>query len=107
MWVQDWGGSLEVKTKERVRVPAGEFDAWRIERVASFKGVRTAGTGRPSWYGRNTSTIWVAPEVRNFVARDEEQRDNGSTVPERSRMELTSFEQGVSAMSASLSATKK
>jgi hypothetical protein len=107
VWVQEWEGTLEVKAKERVRVPAGEFDAWRIERVANSKGVRTAGPGGATWYGRNTSTTWVAPEVRNFVARDEEQRTNGSTVPERSRMELTSYEQGVLALSTSLSATKK
>jgi Caspase domain len=94
VWVQEWEGTLEVKAKERVRVPAGEFDAWRIERVASFKGTRTAGPGRPSWFGRHTSTIWVAPEVRNFVARDEDSRDGSSTVSERSRMELTSYEQG-------------
>lgn len=91
-WTQDWEGTLEVKGKERVRVPAGEFDAWRIERVATYQGTRSKGKGQPTWYGRNTVTTWYAPEVHNFVARDEETRQNGSNLADRLRVELTSFE---------------
>jgi hypothetical protein len=91
-WVQDWEGTLEVKGKERVRVPAGEFDAWRIERVATYQGTRSQGKGLPTWYGRNTVTTWYAPEVHSFIARDEETRQNGSNLADRSRVELTSFE---------------
>jgi len=91
-WVQDWEGTLEVKGKERVQVPAGDFEAWRIERVATYQGTRTQGKGQPTWYGRSKMTLWYAPEVRNFVARDEESRQNGSNLADRVRMELTSFE---------------
>lgn len=92
VWVQDWEGTLEVKGKEMVRVPAGEFEAWRLERSASYMGTRSKGAGQSAWYGRTLTTTWYVPEVRSFVARDEESRQNGSTVADRSRIELTSFE---------------
>jgi hypothetical protein len=90
-WEQDWTGTLQVVRKERVKVPAGEFDAWRIEREANMKGTLLKGNGSPSWYGRSSTVTWYVPELHAYVARDEEFRRNAAAVPDRSRVELTSY----------------
>ena len=87
-YTEEFKGTLTVKGKERVRVPAGEFEAYKIERNTDFTGVQTNGNGR--WYGHNTVIGWYVPELRNFVARDHEHRV-GSSPPSRDRVELTSF----------------
>lgn len=91
-WVQDWEGTMVVKGKERIKVPAGEFDAWRIERTATVNGKRTRGTGSAAWYAHNTMTLWYVPEIHSLVAREEEHRLNGQSAPDRNRVELTSYE---------------
>ncbi len=87
-FTEDYKGTLTVKGKEKIRVPAGEFEAYKVERVTDFTGVQTNGNGR--WYGRNIVVGWYVPELRNFVARDHEHRV-GSSPPSRDRVELTSF----------------
>ncbi|MGI9133225.1 MAG: hypothetical protein ACR2I0_04670 [Rhodoferax sp.] len=90
-FVQEWEGKAVVKAKERIRVPAGEFDVFRIEREATINGNQTAnGSGR--WFNRQTLTIWYAPEVHRYVAYEEVFRYGGSRAPDLTRVELTSFE---------------
>jgi hypothetical protein len=81
-------GSLEVTAREKVTVPAGEFTAYRIERVTQFDGLQVNGTER--WHGRYVVVGWYVPELHNFVARDYEYRV-GTKAATRERMELTSF----------------
>ena len=51
---------------ERVRVPAGEFDALKIERVVFL---RILGIRRPR-PERNRETEWYAPAVKQAVRRE-------------------------------------
>lgn len=88
-FVQDWSGTIEVVRRERVKVPAGEFDAWRIERRLTVQGQQTNGPSR--WFGHNQFTVWYAPEVRNVVAWEELHR-NGGVIDTNARVELTSYE---------------
>jgi uncharacterized caspase-like protein len=81
-------GTLIVKVKEKVRVPAGEFDAYRIERDTEFSGMKSSGSER--WYGNWVAVFWYVPELRNYVAYDQEYRTNGRLLT-RERQELTSF----------------
>lgn len=86
---QVWQGTLTVKAKERVKVPAGEFDTYRIERQASVTGVQTSGNNR--WSATNNVTVWYAPQIHYWVAADETHRV-GSKAPDITRIELTSYE---------------
>ena len=81
-------GELTVKGMEKVKVPAGEFNAWRIERVLTVNGKNLSKPG--NWYGRLENTYWYVPDLRIYVAMDYLYRIG--SVPERSRRELTSFE---------------
>ena len=81
-------GELTVKGMEKVKVPAGEFNAWRIERVLTVNGKNLSKPG--NWYGRLENTYWYVPDLRIYVAMDYLYRTG--SVPERSRRELTSFE---------------
>jgi len=80
----------KVAARERITVPAGDFDCYRIE-----------GTGA-NWRSRRGSmdisvTIWRAPDrVRMFVAKDETKRRTVRghvTAVESERRELVSFRQ--------------
>ena len=77
-----------VKEREKIKVPAGEFDAYRIERDTQFTGVQTNGSAR--WYGRDLVVGWYVPELNFFAAMDFEHR-TGSQPANRDRAELTSF----------------
>lgn len=81
-------GTLEVIAREKVVVPAGEFNAFRVERVTQFDGAQIDGADR--WYGRNVVVGWYVPELHNFVARDHEYRI-GPKAATLERVELTSF----------------
>lgn len=69
---------------ETVRVPAGEFKAYRIE----HKGTSTA-IGRPG-AGSVSFTAWFAPELHTLVALDIETTWDGRPAT-REREELTSL----------------
>ncbi|NJS35754.1 MAG: hypothetical protein HC765_03855 [Brachymonas sp.] len=72
-------GKFKVVRKESVRVPAGEFEAWRIE----FNG-----------YGGNNrwqETVWYVPALRNFVATEVEVRRSSGQIERFERHELTSY----------------
>ena len=48
---------------EMVTVPAGTFDALRIELTANYRASNSQG----SWNGTMVDRLWYAPEVRNAV----------------------------------------
>jgi hypothetical protein len=83
---QHWRGTLTVTAKERVKVPAGEFDTYRIERVAEVKNAAAGGRS-----AHNVTTIWYAPQVKYWVAMEQMQRV-GQNAPELARTELTSYQ---------------
>lgn len=61
--------SVTVLLYGKVRVPAGEFDAFKLESRGSFKGMSRAGPVS----GLISTTYWYAPAVRAIVK--EEVRD--------------------------------
>ena len=68
-----WQVNATVVGIERVKVPAGEFDAVKIE----YRGVfNNYGNGRS---GRIRQTFWYAPSVRGVVRNDFEDGYNMST----------------------------
>jgi len=56
-----WQAEAEVKAYEKVKVPAGEFDAFKIE----YKGYWNNDTSRGN--GRIRQTSWFAPAAKTFV----------------------------------------
>jgi hypothetical protein len=55
-----------VEALEKVSVPAGSFDTYRIRLVVTYRGTQT---GRPIQSGRIEDTYWYAPAAKNFVKR--------------------------------------
>ena len=86
--VEQYKGTMLVKAKEMVKVPAGEFEAYRIERDTRFSGEKSPGGDR--WYGTWNSVYWYVPALRNYVAYEQEHSVN-SRPGTRERQELTSF----------------
>lgn len=82
-------GTLKVLAQETVKVPAGEFTAWKIE----FSGFANGhDLGKNSAYVvRFKETFWYVPALRNYVANEFEQRDNHNHIQINERHELTSF----------------
>ena len=83
-WVNDVDLEGRVMGIETIKVPAGEFRAYRVE----FKGSSTA-VGRFG-VGRSTLTYWYAPELHTLVAYEGESTWNGR-LDVREREELTSY----------------
>ncbi|MFD2454389.1 hypothetical protein [Ideonella paludis] len=78
-----------VKARETVRVPAGEFEALRIEIDASVDSTR----GSQRWANRWLHTYWYVPQLRYYAAVDIEVRSQTGQLERRDREELTSYEQ--------------
>jgi uncharacterized caspase-like protein len=79
---------LKVVTREAVTVPAGRFDAWRIEGQGWSRSPRTPGS-------LNMQTAyWIAPQVRRPIIVDRLTRHSSGKVTESSRRELVSYTQG-------------
>jgi hypothetical protein len=55
--------SVVVLTFEKVRVPAGEFDAFKLEATGTFSGV----SGFDPVSGSSSRTYWYAPAARAIV----------------------------------------
>lgn len=73
---------VRVAAKETITVPAGTFDAFRIE-----------AKGRNSVGANLSVTLWVAPEkVNGFIVHERAYRNRGGQVVERGRIELVAFE---------------
>ena len=82
-------GTVEVLAKEMIKVPAGEFEAWKIE----FSGF---GDGKNLSLGSNyvhqfKETSWYVPVLRNYVASENLTRDRQNKILFFERQELTSF----------------
>ena len=83
-WTNRVKTESNVVRRETVRVPAGEFDALRIE----IKG-KSEAVGRPG-VGQFSQTVWYSPELHTMVAFEEETFWDGK-LDARSRDELTSL----------------
>ena len=55
---------VTVVGRERIRVPAGEYDAYRLELAATLNGTSPVGS---RYAGEATMTYWYAPDVRAIV----------------------------------------
>lgn len=60
-----WSEWIDALGWERVRVPAGEFDALRIERRIAFDH-----SDRWRLYSQRWETLWYAPAVNRWVRRE-------------------------------------
>jgi len=75
----------KVVAKESITLPAGTFDAFRVE-----------GTGwaqAEKWGVNVYNLFWIAPEVRRFVAHETKQRFANGKIAKHLRIELTGFVQ--------------
>lgn len=82
-----WQWQARVVAVEAVTVPAGTFQAFRIECAASF----TTRQGSDSWTGAHNETVWFAPAVQRIVKRDFEQSVPSKNNLEHHIIELLSF----------------
>jgi Caspase domain len=87
--IEEREGKIKVIGQERVKVPAGEFDAWRIESTGFANGKNLSTNG--SYVVRFKEVIWYVPALRNFVASEYEQRFGNNVIDSFTRSELTSF----------------
>jgi hypothetical protein len=78
-------GTMLVKGQEKVKTPAGEFTAWRVEIDVVWKIQNTGDSGRWLFTG------WYAPQLHAYVAFDDESRKANGKFSRRDRHELTSF----------------
>jgi hypothetical protein len=78
-------GTMQVKAQEIVKTPAGEFRAWRVEIEGFWQIQNTSSRGR--W----VFTGWYVPELRAYVAYDDESRNANGSINRTDRHELTSF----------------
>jgi hypothetical protein len=84
-WKEISNATMVVKGQEKVKTPAGEFDAWRVELEVFW---RIEGSDSR---GRYIQTSWYVPQLRRYVAWDEESRNANGSFNRRDRYELTSF----------------
>lgn len=73
---------------EKIKVPAGEFDAIKVEVSAIYRGEET---GSPGGSGQLTETLWYVPEVNSFVKLDYHDSDWNGRIFNRDNWELMSF----------------
>lgn len=72
-WLKDTGTKGQSKTGvtvltfEKVRVPAGEFDAFKLESTSNFSGTSIAGA---HFSGESSQTYWYAPAARAIVKEE-------------------------------------
>ena len=81
--------TLKVLAKERVKVPAGEFEAWKIE-ISGYANGTNLSTHAP-YVSKFINTVWYVPALKNYVANDLEWRDQRGKLNYFERHELTSF----------------
>lgn len=73
---------------EKVTVPAGEFDAIRVEVSSYYQGEET---GQRGGTGLSRETVWYAPAVNNFVRLEYQDTDWRGNIYNRDIWELTAF----------------
>jgi Caspase domain len=78
-------GTMVVKGQEKVKTPAGEFDAWLVEREIFWRIENSNDNGRYN------QVSWYVPSLRRYVAWEEESRNANGSFNRRERYELTSF----------------
>jgi hypothetical protein len=82
-----WQLKAHVVATEAVTVPAGTFQAFKIEYDGSF----TARQGSKSWTGTQKEAAWFAPELKRIVKRDFEQLVPSNKFLDHHVIELLSF----------------
>ncbi len=82
-------GDVQVVGLEKIKVPAGEFEAWKIEHTGFVSGKNT--NGGSSYTLKYRDVHWYVPALRNFVAHEYERRDRSGKIDRYTRNELTSF----------------
>lgn len=75
--------AFQVTGREKITVPAGTFDAFRVE----GRGMNFQSGNRMEW------VYWIAPEVRRVIAQDFKRTNKSGTVVNYERRELTSYSQ--------------
>jgi hypothetical protein len=73
---------------EKITVPAGEFDAIKVEVVAYYQGEEAGNRGGS---GNSKETVWYAPAVNNFVKLEYQDTDWRGRIFNRDQWELTAF----------------
>jgi hypothetical protein len=76
---------MVVKGLEKIKTPAGEFNAWRVETEVFWQMQNANSRGRFLYTG------WYVPELRAYAAFEEESRNADNSFNRRERHELTSF----------------
>jgi hypothetical protein len=74
---------------EKVRVPAGEFNARRYEIDGACQ---RSAPGQSASYNTWKNTVWYVPELRYYVALEAETRTPSGQLDTQTREELTSFQ---------------
>lgn len=78
---------FKVVAREQVTVPAGRFDAFKIEATGFTPANNNSGT-----ISLQTS-YWIAPGVRRFIAWEDMNRHSRGTIRRSERIELVSYSQ--------------
>ena len=73
---------------EKIKVPAGEFDALKVEVVAYYQGEEVNTNGGS---GQLNETSWFAPAVNNFVRMEYRDTDWQGHIYNRDLWELTAY----------------
>ncbi|MYM30296.1 hypothetical protein GTP58_18345 [Duganella sp. CY15W] len=73
---------------EKVKVPAGEFDALKIVVEATYSA---QDTFTKNGSGQLTETVWFVPELNNFVKLDYRDTDWQGRIYNRDSWELTAY----------------
>ncbi len=87
--IDDRKATLKVIGQERVKVPAGEFDTWKIEMAGYMTGKNF--TRNSSYNVRFKEVFWYVPALRGYVATEYEQRTSSGALDFFTRHELTSY----------------
>jgi hypothetical protein len=82
-----WRWKATVVAVEDVTVPAGTFQAFKIE----YDGRYFARQSDQSWTGSHKETAWFAPGINQFVKRELEQRAPGRNFLNHHVIELLAF----------------
>jgi hypothetical protein len=82
-----WQWKARVAAAEAVTVPAGTFQAYRVEYDATF----ATRQGNASWTGTHKETAWYAPELGRMIKRDYEQVVPANRFLDHHVIEITTF----------------
>jgi hypothetical protein len=79
---------FKVVRQERVFVPAGVFDTFRVEGTGNYKSVKKDGQ---SGEGRVTHRYWYSPKAARFVVYEYEETNWKGVLSRKERSELLSY----------------